>query len=345
MTTENPHYLFSILGVVVSLLFFAVSCESQSPESEESMTSVSQKEYALTIHAGAGVISREIDTDIRDGYLNSLEQALTLGRDLLAEGASSLDAVEAVIRLLEDDHRFNAGHGAVFTSEGVHELDASLMSGRNLQAGAVAGVRTVKHPITLARKVMEQSPHVMFASDGAENFADQTEVERVENSYFSTSRRQEQLRSAQDRQQTKRHKEKSDYFSTVGVAALDRNGDLAAGTSTGGMTNKKPGRVGDSPIIAAGTYADNRSCAVSATGHGEKFIRNAVAYQVCAIMEFQEASLAEAARLVIQDKLDEGDGGIIAVDKNGNISMEFSSPGMFRGAADSEGLFQVAIWE
>ncbi|MDG5768088.1 isoaspartyl peptidase/L-asparaginase [Balneolales bacterium ANBcel1] len=331
------------------------------------MKSIDQKEYAIALHAGAGVISRDIDSDVRDGYLASLEEALIIGRDLLSNGASSLDAVETVIRYLEDDERFNAGRGAVFTSEGKHELDASIMSGADLDAGAVTGVRTVRNPISLARKVMEESRHVMFAGDGAEQFADQTGLERVENSFFSTERRRQQLERAQeqaevwldhsDEKQDARASETTSSsargkagnagdgrYSTVGVAALDRDGNLAAGTSTGGMTNKMPGRIGDSPVIAAGTYADNNSCAVSATGHGEKFIRNAVAYQICAIMEYRGATLEEAARTVIHGKLDEGDGGIIAVDRFGNISMEFSSPGMFRGAADSEGRFEVAIW-
>ena len=335
-----------------------------------------QKEFAIVLHGGAGVISRDIDPEVRDGYLASLEEALTIGRDLLDEGGSSLDAVEQVIRFLEDDERFNAGRGAVFTSEGRHELDASIMDGRDLNAGAVAGVRTVRNPISLARMVMEESRHVMFAGEGAERFADMMDVERVDNSWFNTDRRRQQLERARERAGlpdaadsrhgmshfgtanpaagSTAHIHKNIYpdiypgvhpFGTVGVAALDRDGNLAAGTSTGGMTNKMPGRVGDSPVIAAGTYADNNSCAVSATGHGEKFIRNAVAYQICAIMEFQGATLHEAARIVIHEKLDEGDGGIVAVDYLGNIAMEFSSPGMFRGAADSDGRFEVAIWD
>ena len=345
-------------------LFALTACRPETTESGQPIPD--RLDYAITLHGGAGVISRDIDDQVRDGYLTSLEDALTIGRDLLNEGVSSLDAVEAVIRFLEDDKRFNAGKGSVYTSEGQHELDASIMNGHDLNAGAVAGVRTVKNPITLARKVMEESRHVMFAGDGAERFADQMGVERVENSYFSTDRRRQQLNRAReqaalqneartDRDPVALNSDKThpiqvtdpDFypFGTVGVAALDRDGNLAAGTSTGGMTNKMPGRIGDSPVIAAGTYADNNTCAVSATGHGEKFIRNAVAYQICAIMEFQGASLQDAARTVIHEKLDEGDGGIIAVDYLGNIAMEFSSPGMFRGAADSNGRFEVAIWE
>jgi len=365
------YYLISNLASSVIIassigLFALAACQPETTESGQPIPD--RIDYAIALHGGAGVISRDIDHEVRDGYLASLEQALTIGRNLLNDGASSLDAVEAVIRFLEDDERFNAGKGAVFTSEGRHELDASIMNGSDLNAGAVAGVRTVKNPITLARKVMEESRHVMFAGDGAERFADQMDVKRVENSYFSTDRRRQQLDRAREQALLQKgirtdrdpiasgaNSDEShpikltdpDFypFGTVGVAALDRDGNLAAGTSTGGMTNKMPGRIGDSPVIAAGTYADNNTCAVSATGHGEKFIRNAVAYQICAIMEFQGASLQDAARTVIHEKLDEGDGGIIAVDYLGNIAMEFSSPGMFRGAADSNGRFEVAIWE
>ena len=341
MKTTRPSTLFFILFLASVGIAALTSCQPETTESGQPLPE--RMEYAIALHGGAGVISRDIDDEVRDGYLASLEQALTIGRDLLDEGGSSLDAVEQVIRYLEDDERFNAGRGAVFTSGGRHELDASIMDGRDLNAGAVAGVRTVRNPISLARKVMEESRHVMFAGDGAELFADMMDVERVDNSWFNTDRRRQQLERA--REQSARLDPDIPPFGTVGVAALDRDGNLAAGTSTGGMTNKMPGRIGDSPVIAAGTYADNNSCAVSATGHGEKFIRNAVAYQICAIMEFQGATLDEAARIVIHEKLGEGDGGIIAVDHLGNIAMEFSSPGMFRGAADSGGRFEVAIWE
>ena len=334
--TSTLLFLFLISATVLSVL---PACQTETTESGQPLPG--RLDYAIALHGGAGVISRDIDPEVRDGYLASLEEALTIGRDLLDAGGSSLDAVEQVIRFLEDDERYNAGRGAVFTSEGRHELDASIMDGRDLNAGAVAGVLTVRNPISLARKVMEESRHVMFAGEGAERFADMMDVERVDNSWFGTDRRRQQLERAREQAGLP----DVQPFGTVGVAALDRDGNLAAGTSTGGMTNKMPGRVGDSPVIAAGTYADNNSCAVSATGHGEKFIRNAVAYQICAIMEYQGATLQEAARIVIHEKLDEGDGGIVAVDHLGNIALEFSSPGMFRGAADSEGRFDVAIWD
>lgn len=322
----------------ISLLTFLTACGEGQPE-------MHQKEFAIAIHGGAGVISQDIDPEIRDGYLQSLEEALTIGRDILADGGNSLDAITAAIVFMEDDPRFNAGRGAVYTSEAIHELDASIMNGSDLNAGAITGVKTVKNPIKLARKVMEESRHVFFAAEGAEEFAGLMDVERVDNSWFNTERRRQALERAQDQSSLLMDTEYDEYkFGTVGAVALDKEGNLAAGTSTGGMTNKMHGRVGDSPIIGAGTYADNNSCAVSATGHGEKFIRNAVAYQTCAIMEYAGASLQEAAQKVIWNKLDEGDGGIIAVDKHGNISLEFSTPGMFRGKADSEGLFEVEIW-
>ncbi len=345
MVRKSFHYFHPVLLIPVLLLLSVTvisSCgtdsDHYSPVTEKGIPETTeQKAFAIALHGGAGVISKDIDPETRDGYLNALDHALRIGYELLDAGGTSLDAVEAVVRYLEDDERFNAGKGAVFTSEERHELDASIMDGRDLNAGAVAGIRTVKNPITMARKIMEESRHVLLSGDGAENFASLMDLERVDNSYFNTERRREQLHRAQERAS-------AGNSGTVGVAALDRHGNLAAGTSTGGMTNKMPGRIGDSPLIGAGTYADNNSCAVSATGHGEKFIRNAVAYQICAIMEYTGVSLQEAAEQVIFGKLDEGDGGIIAVDRYGRIAMVFSSPGMFRGAADSEGRFEVAIW-
>lgn len=385
--SQSPASPLASAITLVTLIFIlsATGCRAGDDGNSYSVHDkhpLQKKDFAIAIHGGAGVISRDIDPEVRDGYLASLEEAARIGRDILDQGGSSLDAVEIVIRFMEDDERYNAGKGSVFTSEGTHELDASIMDGRDLNAGAVAGVRTVRNPITLARLVMEQSRHVMFSGDGAELFADQMDVERVDNSYFSTDRRKRQLENAREQMENTRGQlentrrqiknargqmenareqienargylehlpthpqEPSFRFGTVGAVALDRHGNLAAGTSTGGMTNKMTGRIGDSPVIAAGTYADNNSCAVSATGHGEKFIRNAVAYQICAIMEYGGATLEEAAKMVIHEKLDEGDGGIIAVDKWGNIVFEFSSPGMFRAAADSDGRFEAAIWE
>ncbi|MEX0929812.1 MAG: isoaspartyl peptidase/L-asparaginase [Balneolales bacterium] len=339
------------LPLTVILIFTFVFCSNPK---EDNMMPAGESRYAIALHGGAGAIAKNIDEEVKAGYLASLSEALKLGEELLREGGSSLDAVSNAVRYLEDDPRFNAGRGAVYTSEGSHELDASIMDGRDLAIGAVAGVRTVKNPILLARKVMEESPHVLFAGDGAERFADQTGVERVEESYFHTGRRSRQLDRARRQEAVLLDHSQEDInpkgydmdenkMGTVGAVALDRQGNLAAATSTGGMTNKQPGRVGDSPIAGAGTYADNQTAAVSGTGAGEEFIRHAVAYQVTALMEYKGLSLDEAASHVIFEKLEPGDGGIIAIGKDGSIAMPFSTTGMFRGAANSEGLFEVKI--
>ncbi|MCC5926379.1 MAG: isoaspartyl peptidase/L-asparaginase [Bacteroidetes bacterium] len=348
-----------LLSIVLLIAIFTACTPSNQPH-----TASSQKEFALVIHGGAGVISRDMSDEMRDRYLASLEAAVRAGEEMLREGRSALDVVEAVVIILEDDPLFNAGVGAVYTSEALHELDAAIMDGRDLNAGAVAGLRTVRNPISMARYIMEQTPHVFFAGAGAEQLADQTDLVRVDNSHFNTENRRNQLDRAMQRAAAEGAQsdiaytdnpqssyprvifiEDADRFGTVGAVALDRDGNLAAATSTGGMTNKMPGRVGDVPVIGAGTYADNRTAAISATGHGEKFIRNVVAYQIAAGMEYEGLSLAAAADRVINGKLDQGDGGIIAVDRFGNISMTFNSLGMYRGAVDSDGFFEVAIWE
>jgi L-asparaginase / beta-aspartyl-peptidase len=251
--------------------------------------------------------------------------------------------------VMEDDSLFNAGRGAVFTAEGTNELDASIMDGRDLDAGAVAGVTRVRNPITLARLVMEESRHVMLAREGAETFGQEHGVELVPESYFYTERRWRALEQARDaeRGQSSAPAPQGLGLGTVGAVALDRDGNLAAGTSTGGMTNKRFGRIGDSPIIGAGTYASNDSCAVSATGHGEYFIRNVVAYDVCARLEYTGASLEDAAREVVMERLVEqgATGGIIAVDAHGNIAMPFNTEGMYRGTIGPDGRAVVRIWE
>lgn len=307
-------------------------------------------DYSIVIHGGAGAISQEDATEEeRDMYLESLREALTAGEEVLVEGGSALDAVETANRVMEDDSLFNAGKGAVFTNDGEHELDASIMDGRDLQAGAITAVRTVKNPISLARKVKEESRHILFAADGAERFADEMNVERVDQDYFFTQRRYRALQEALGESSVRLdHDQQSGWqrdMSTVGVAAKDMDGNLAAGTTTGGMTNKMFGRVGDVPIIGHGTYADNNNCAVSTTGHGEKFMMNVSSHQVCAMMEYQGATLEEATNHIIHEKMDPGDGGMIAVDPYGNHSLVFSSEGMYRGVANSEGVFQVAIWD
>jgi beta-aspartyl-peptidase (threonine type) len=294
--------------------------------------------WALAVHGGAGVPHGSLSEERQRAYRGSLEAALRSGVAILERGGRSLDAVEQIIRQLEDDPLFNAGKGAVFSNAGINELDASIMDGSTLACGGVAGVTTVKNPISLARLVMERTPHVLLARDGAEQFAQAMDLERVDPAYFFTQDRWDSL------ERVKNAAEKRSGGGTVGAVALDRHGNLAAGTSTGGLTNKMYGRVGDSPIIGAGTYADNTTCAVSATGQGEEFIRHGVARSIAALMELTDLSLQEAADKVVHQRLQPDDGGIIAVDGRGNIAMPFNTAGMFRAAADSDGRFEVAIW-
>lgn len=301
--------------------------------------------WAIAIHGGAGTIPKDMDPQVVAEYEAALRRALVLGKTMLAEGKPGLDVVVEVVALLEDAPQFNAGKGAVFTHEGTHELDAALMDGENLACGTISGVSTVKNPIRLARLVMERSRHVMFVGKGAEQFADEMQVERVEAEYFFTQKRYEQWQRALKNDSYGTPPAKEDKKGTVGCVVLDIHGNLAAATSTGGLTNKRFGRVGDVPIIGAGTYANNATCAISCTGHGEQFIRGTVAHDVSAMMEYGGKSLAEAAAEVIQRKLLPGAGGLIGVSADGELVFEFSSPGMFRGAADSQGLLNIAIWE
>ncbi len=299
--------------------------------------------WALAIHGGAGVISRDMPADQRAAYLDGLKKALAAGKQVLASGGTALDAVERVLVTLEDNSLFNAGKGAVYTHEGTHELDAAIMDGRDRSAGAVTGIKTVKNPIKLARLVMERSPHVFMGYEGAEAFATQMGVERVPNSYYDTDRRYQQLQKALERE--KKTGEWTEKFGTVGAAALDTHGNLAAGTSTGGLTNKRFGRIGDSPIVGAGTYADNDSCALSGTGQGEEFIKNTVTRTIAALVEYKGMTCGEAARQVIQHRIKPGDGGVIGVGRDGEIVWEYNTTGMFRGAANSEGRFEIKIWQ
>ena len=281
----------------------------------------------------------------------SLEKALAIGVKVLDGGGASLDAVEKVIRFLEDDPHFNAGKGAVFNSAGGHELDASIMDGKTKACGAVAAVRTVKNPISLAWLVMTKTRHVLLTSDGAEKFADEMQVERVENAWFDTEKaRQEwELRKKADAAKQSRAVPATngrgfeEHYGTVGCVALDAAGNLAAGTSTGGLTNKKYGRVGDSPIVGAGTYADNATCAVSCTGTGEEYIRHAVAYDISARLAYLKQPLKDAVSHNLRQRLKPGDGGIIAVDADGTIALDYTTGGMARAAADASGLRLVKI--
>jgi beta-aspartyl-peptidase (threonine type) len=291
--------------------------------------------WALALHGGAGTIPKDMDPALVESYRASLRQGLELGKKILDRGGTSLEAVEAVVRFFEDDSLFNAGRGAVYTHEGTHELDAAIMDGRTLACGAVGAVKNVRNPVTLARLVMEKSRHILLVGDGAEAFGRSVGAEMVDPSYFDTRRRWEQLQKALAK----------DELGTVGCVALDRKGNLAAATSTGGLTNKRFGRVGDTPIIGAGTWADNRSCAVSGTGKGEQFMRHTVARDVAALVEYKGLSLEEAATIVVHAKLNRGDGGIVAVSHTGQIALVFNSAGMYRGAADSNGRFEIAIWD
>ena len=296
--------------------------------------------YAIVIHGGAGRITSDADFQSRREAI--LDNALTTGQNILASGGTSLDAVESVIHILEDAAEFNAGRGAVFNAAGGHELDASIMDGSNRACGAVGGVRTIRHPITLARRVMTDTRHVLLANDGAEVFADQLGkdvIERVPNEWFSTDRQKANLKKAQASVQLP-----TEYrIGTVGCVALDHKGNIAAGTSTGGLTNKKYGRVGDSPIVGAGTFADNTTCGVSCTGVGEDFIRNSVAFHVSARMEYLGESVEEAVHAVLHDKKYAISGGIIAISSTGDVTMQFNTKGMSRATANSKGHREVHV--
>jgi len=302
--------------------------------------------HAIAIHGGAGAVPRGLLSPARERALRAgLEVALDGGYAVLDHGGSALDAVATAVRLLEDDPCFNAGHGAALTRDGAAELDAAIMDGRQMRAGAVAAVRHIKNPIELARRVMEKSRHVLLVGAGAEEFALEEQFVLVPNSYFRTAERLEQLEAEQRGQRV------SDLVppapqGTVGAVARDALGNLAAATSTGGMTNKRPGRVGDSPIVGAGTYAKNGVCAISATGHGEYFIRAVAAHHVCAAVEYRGLTLQQAMHELLHVILPAlgGDGGLIGVDRDGRLVMDFSSEGMFRGARDAAGRREIAIY-
>ena len=331
------------LVAMASILTMSTAATAAASAAEQLAT---PRRLAIAIHGGAGVIAREqLGPDGGAAYRQGLEAALDAGYAVLEAGGSSLDAVTTAVRLLEDNPLFNAGRGAVLAHDGRAYLDASIMSGKDLSAGAVTGVTTVRHPIDLARRVMQDSPHVMLSGEGAEEFAGLKGLERVPNDWFITPTRRQQLDRVLQGRSAPRNELQG--LGTVGAVAVDARGDVAAATSTGGMTNKRWGRIGDAPIIGAGTYANNASCAVSATGHGEYFIRSVVAHDICALVEYKGWSLARAAKEVVQGKLVQrgGEGGIIAVDPQGHLVLEFNSPGMFRGLRDSSGRRMVGIYE
>ena len=322
-------------------------------------TFAAETPFAIAIHGGAGTIDKaKMTADKRKKYESTLKQAVDAGYLLLEQGKSSQQAIIAAIQVLEESPLFNAGRGAVYTYDEKHELDASIMNGKTLNAGAVAGVRTIKSPIALAEKVMEESVHVMLSGEGAETFAKKQNLALVDNSYFDTEQRYKSLLKAKKKLAEKErelkdfqaaHKTLADEykFGTVGAVALDKEGNLSAGTSTGGMTAKRFGRIGDSPIIGAGTYANNESCAVSATGHGEYFIRYHVVADICARVQYQGKTLKEAAETVVNGVLVEagGNGGIISIDAKGNIAMPFNSSGMYRASRSSDGKTFVGIFK
>lgn len=332
------NYRSTLIIILAAWLMMSCKQETDSIAKSNEPEKQERQEYALVIHGGAGTILKKNITPAQDSaYREALNQALSIGQEILKSGGSSIDAVVKTINYMEDSPLFNAGKGAVFTNAGENELDASIMYGKDQNAGAVGGVTNVKNPIDAARAVMEQSVHVMLSGKGAEEFSKEIGLEIVDPSYFKTERRWKGLQRAKAREKEVGMETsllESDFrYGTVGAVALDKDGNICAGTSTGGMTNKKYGRIGDAPIIGAGTFADNASCGVSATGHGEYFIRYTVARDIAALMEYKGLSLEEAGKEIINKKLVEkgGSGGVVALDKYGNVSMPFNSEGMYRG--------------
>ena len=347
----------------ILVLFLCFTCKNEKSSSETAQAETTNEmnsekpEFAIIIHGGAGTILKKNMTPEKEAaYKAKLEEAIRVGYEVLKNGGTSLDAVTKTINVMEDSPLFNAGKGAVFTNAETNELDASIMDGKTLNAGASAGTTTVRNPIDLARAVMDNSEHVMLSGQGAETFAEEQGLAIVEPSYFFTENRFQSLQRIKDREKTELDHDaktafydptiKDSKFGTVGCAALDKNGNLAAGTSTGGMTNKRYGRIGDAPIIGSGTYANNETCAVSSTGWGEYFIIAQVAHDISALMDYKGLSLKEAAKIVL-DKVEDlgGDGGIVAVDKNGNMVAEFNTAGMYRATLNDKGELEIGIYE
>ena len=315
------------------LLFFLslfYSCETKDVE------------YAIVIHGGAGtILKKNMSDEMENAYIQKMEEAINAGYNILEKNGSSIDAVEATIKILENSELFNAGKGSVLSNAGIVEMDASIMRGDNLNAGAISGVTTIKNPISAARLVMEKSEHVFLSGKGAESFAKYENLEIVENEYFITQRRLNSLRNAKKRDSLTDNK-----FGTVGCVALDSDGNITSGTSTGGMTNKKWNRIGDVPIIGAGTYANNKTCGISSTGWGEYFIRNVVAYDISSQMEYNNTSIQSASKNTLKKVKDlGGNGGVVGLDSKGNITMDFNTEGMYRGYSKSNGDFEIKIYK
>ncbi len=353
-----------ILACIACSVLLLTGCNN--PESKNETPSTTQNtaptyepdSFGIVIHGGAGtILKKNMSDSLETAYREKLTEAISKGHEILAAGGSSMDAVTATINIMEDSPLFNAGKGAVFTHDETNELDASVMDGASLNAGAISGVTRIKNPIDLARAVMDKSEHVMLSGVGAEQFAEEQGFALVDPGYFYTKRRFESLQRIKERETTELDHDgktafvdpfiKNAKFGTVGCVALDKSGNLAAGTSTGGMTNKRYNRIGDAPIIGAGTYANNASCAVSSTGWGEYFIRAMVAHDIAALMEYKGLSIQEAAREVIQKKVPAlgGDGGIVAIDRGGNIAMEFNTAGMYRAHMNKDGELTVKIYK
>jgi beta-aspartyl-peptidase (threonine type) len=334
------NFMFTHLKTFLLYLFFLLG----------SHLSLAQ-DIAIVIHGGAGNIYKKYLPDsLEQEYRSKLKEALLTGYEILESGGESIEAVKTVINIMEDSPLFNAGKGAVFTNSGTNEMDASVMDGESLNAGSVAGVKHIKNPINAAIEVMNNSPHVLLSGAGAETFAESRGVEIVDADYFYTEKRYEQLQRAKAREERQGHQyeiDKDYKFGTVGCVALDKFGNIVAGTSTGGMTNKRFGRIGDSPIIGAGTYANNKTCGISATGHGEYFIRAVVGHDISALMEYKGLSIQEAADEVIHKKLTKlgGEGGVIGLDATGNIMMSFNSNGMYRGYIKKDGKPNIYIFK
>ena len=315
------------------LLFFLslfYSCETKDVE------------YAIVIHGGAGtILKKNMSDEMENAYIQKMEEAINAGYNILEKNGSSIDAVEATIKILENSELFNAGKGSVLSNAGIVEMDASIMRGDNLNAGAISGVTTIKNPISAARLAMEKSEHVFLSGKGAESFAKYENLEIVENEYFITQRRLNSLRNAKKRDSLADNK-----FGTVGCVALDSYGNITSGTSTGGMTNKKWNRIGDVPIIGAGTYANNKTCGISSTGWGEYFIRNVVAYDISSQMEYNNSSIQLASKNTLKKVKDlGGSGGVVGLDSKGNITMDFNTEGMYRGYKKSNGDFKIKIYK
>jgi beta-aspartyl-peptidase (threonine type) len=353
---------FKILTLLIGFLML-FSCDfakndNEKPEMTYDLITEKADSFGIVIHGGAGTILKKNLTDsLEDAYKSKLKEAITSGHAILEKGGDGMQAVTTAINIMEDSPLFNAGKGAVFTHNETNELDASVMDGKTLNAGAVAGATHIKNPIDLAVEVMDNSDHVLLAGKGAEVFAQTRGIELTDPSYFYTERRMKSLQRIKGKEKTEMDHNtkvafedpfiKDSKFGTVGCAALDKNGNLAAGTSTGGMTNKRWNRIGDAPIIGAGTYANNATCAISSTGWGEYFIRGMVAHDISAMMEYKEISLKEATHEVIQNKLTKlgGTGGVVAIDNKGNVSMEFNTAGMYRAQMNAAGELVIKIYK